>query len=28
MATTILFLRGIGEAVIRKLTGHRCTSWI
>ena len=23
MATTILFLRGIPEAVIRKLTGHR-----
>src|ERR1700679_4133210 len=23
MATTILFLRGIPEAIIRKLTGHR-----
>jgi integrase len=27
MATTILFLRGIPEAIIRKLTGHRSESW-
>ena len=27
MATAILFLRGIPEAVIRKLTGHRSREW-